>query len=145
MIALDTTVLVEAEVADSPRNAAALAFLRERIASSDGRRAFALAPQVLTEFIHVVTDPKRFERPLTMEAALDRSEFWWSAREVERVHPGHEAAVLFFRWMRTHRLGRKRILDTYMAATYAAAGIFRVATGNGRDFSVFDGIQVVAF
>jgi predicted nucleic acid-binding protein len=143
MIGLDTTMLVEAEVADSPRNAAATAFIRKSIEEADSRLVFALAPQVLTEFIHVVTDSKRFVRPLTMEAAIDRAEFWWSSREVERVHPGREAAVQFFRWMRKHRLGRKRILDTYLAATYAAAGIRLIASGNGRDFTIFDGIQTI--
>jgi len=32
----------------------------------------ALAPQVLTEFVHGVTDPRRFAFPLSMEVALER-------------------------------------------------------------------------
>ena len=30
---------------------------------------FALAPQSLAEFVHTVTDPRRFQVPLTMETA----------------------------------------------------------------------------
>lgn len=136
MIALDTTVLVEAEVADSAGHDAALAFLRKHLADSKGR-AFALAPQVLTEFIHVVSDPKRFVRPLSVPEAVKRAEYWWSAREVGRITAGPEATALFLKWMSAHNLGRKRVLDTYLAATYSAAGIRRLASSNGRDFSVF--------
>jgi hypothetical protein len=31
----------------------------------------AIAPQVLAEFIHVVTDPPRFTQPLDMNSARD--------------------------------------------------------------------------
>jgi hypothetical protein len=32
----------------------------------------AIAPQVLTEFVHVVTDARRFQQPFSMETALGR-------------------------------------------------------------------------
>ncbi len=143
MIALDTTLLVEAEVIDSPGHEAAWAFIASRMEDARGR-PFALAPQVLTEFIHVVSDPKRFAHPLTVDQAVDRAEFWWSAREVERILPGAEATALFLRWMREYGLGRKRILDTYLAATYAAAGIRSLATSNSRDFSAFGIFELLA-
>jgi predicted nucleic acid-binding protein len=142
IIALDTTVLVEAEVSDSPSHEAALALIASRPAEADSR-PFAIAPQVLTEFIHVVSDPKRFARPLSVRAAIDRAEFWWSAREVQRIVPTLEATALFFRWMRLQNLRRKRILDTYLAATYAAAGIRRLATSYGRDFTAFDAFEII--
>jgi len=42
----------------------------------------------------------------------------------------------FFAWMRQHRLGRKRILDTMLAATFREAGIVFIFTTNSRDFTV---------
>lgn len=142
MIALDTTVLVQAEVADSPGHDAALALIASRVGEADVR-PFALAPQVLTEFIHVVSDPKRFMNPLSIDRALERAEFWWTAREVQRILPGPEATALFFRWMHQYGLGRKRILDTHLAATYAAAGIGRLATSNDRDFTAFGVFEIL--
>jgi hypothetical protein len=38
---------------------------------------------VLADFVHVVTDPKRFTQPLTMESALERAEIWWESPEVD--------------------------------------------------------------
>jgi predicted nucleic acid-binding protein len=39
----------------------------------------ALAPQVLAEFVHVVTDPARFARPLDVASAINRTQAWWTA------------------------------------------------------------------
>jgi hypothetical protein len=55
-----------------------------------GKVRLALAPQVLMEFAHVVTDPRRFSRPLEMSEALVRADMWWRAREVVQVFPGPE-------------------------------------------------------
>ncbi len=40
----------------------------------DSGHTFALAPQTLAEFIHVVTDAKRLPVPLVMTEALERAE-----------------------------------------------------------------------
>ena len=69
MVGLDTSVLVHLEIKESPEHSRAHDWLRREIL--DGDETIALTPQVLTEFIHVVTDPKRFERPLSMQQAID--------------------------------------------------------------------------
>ena len=115
MIGLDTTFLVHLEIREAEAHGAAMEVLRRDILGHD--REAGLAPQVLAEFVHVVTDPRRFERPLSMAQALARASFWWSAVEVERVFPDEQAVRCFLVWMREHRLGRKRLLDTLLAAT----------------------------
>jgi len=40
--------------------------------------------------------------------------------------------------MRRHQLGRKRVLDTLLAATYRAAEVTSLLTLNAADFTVFD-------
>ena len=80
MIGVDTTFLVELEIEESLRHRAAKEFFNKKVIG--GRQQLALAPQVLMEFVHVVTDPKRFERPLQMSQALTRALFFWQAREV---------------------------------------------------------------
>ena len=64
---LDTTFLVEAEVAEHPGHQAAKGRLTRALEEGD---TLALAPQVTMEFLHIVTDPKRFTRPLTNSCAL---------------------------------------------------------------------------
>ncbi|WP_455383523.1 type II toxin-antitoxin system VapC family toxin [Salinispira pacifica] len=136
MIGIDTSFLVAFEIGSHPENSAARS-LAKRYSSE----SFGLAPQVLAEFIHVVTDPKRFERPLSFEAALDRADRWWNASEIIRIFPTNDAVELFALWMREFNLGRKRILDTMLAATYKAAGISIIASTNARDFARFPGVH----
>jgi predicted nucleic acid-binding protein len=47
----------------------------------------ALAPQVLAEFIHVLTDERRFAVPLSVEAAFQPASIWWRAEEVLPILP----------------------------------------------------------
>ena len=60
---IDTGFLVAVEVVEHPRHAPAQAKIASLVSAGD---EFALAPQVLAEFIHVVTDPRRFSQPLNM-------------------------------------------------------------------------------
>ncbi|HWL93598.1 MAG TPA: PIN domain-containing protein [Phycisphaerae bacterium] len=141
MVGIDTTVLVHLEILESAEHLRAHEWLRSEILN--GEEQIALVPQVLLEFIHVVTDSKRFQTPLTMDEALARARFWWNAVEVRHVYPTSESSVLFFDWMAKHGLGRKRLLDTFLAATLWTAGVRRIASGNVRDFSLFAGFEVV--
>jgi predicted nucleic acid-binding protein len=71
-------------VVEHIKHAAARGTLARLIAAGD---FLGLAPQVLAEFIHIVTDSRRFTRPLDMAAARQLVEQWWTAREVVRVFP----------------------------------------------------------
>jgi predicted nucleic acid-binding protein len=131
---LDTGFLVAAEVLEHPENSAARDTLARLLAAGD---QIAIAPQVLAEFIHVVTDPRRFTQPLDMTAARQLAEQWWTAREVLRVSPDDGATRQFLTWLQQFALGRKRLLDTLLAATYLQAGVQSLLTTNPADFNVF--------
>lgn len=136
----DTSFLVAAEVSGHRENVASRARLTALRHAGDD---FAMAPQVLAEFVHVVTDANRFAQPLSAADALTRAEMWWMAAEVKQVVPDAATLTAFFGWMRNYQLGRKRILDTLLAATYQVAGIGSVLTTNARDFAVFGHFQIV--
>jgi predicted nucleic acid-binding protein len=131
---LDTGFLVAAEVTEHADYTAARATLARLISAGD---LIAIAPQVLAEFIHIVTDPRRFTQPLDMAAARQLGEQWWTAAEVVRVFPDDAATRQFLTWLGQYSLGRKRLLDTLLAATYRQAGIQSLLTTNPGDFGVF--------
>ena len=137
---IDTGFLVAAEVAEHPSHAAARTKLAELIASGD---TLAIAPQIVAEFLHVVTDPKRFGSPLDMPAAIGLAEQWWTARDVVPVFPNDLAMRQQLAWMRQYFLGRKRLLDTLLAATYWQAGVSSLLTTNPKDFTIFGCFQCV--
>jgi len=140
MIGADTTFLVQLELIELAAHRSAHELLQRQILQPEV--PLALAPQVLAEFIHVITDPRRFQKPLTADEALSKARFWWNAAEVQRVFPTHESTTLFLDWMQRHQLGRKRILDTQLAAIFWTAGVRQVLTANPTDFQIF-GFQLL--
>jgi predicted nucleic acid-binding protein len=141
MIGIDANFLIACELQEHAQHLAVRAILDTLVEAGE---RFALAPQVLAEFLHIVTDGKRLQTPRTMAEALERAELWRLAVDVVMLTPGSDALDLFFRWMSDFRLGRKRVLDTMLAATFATAGVVRVATIDVRDFQVFGVFQLIA-
>jgi len=139
-VAIDTDFLVRLNIAEHPGRPKALIVRDHHLDAGD---RFALTPQVLSEFIHVVTDPRRFERPLSMDTALMRAEKWWNAAEVIHLLPTSEAVTRFLGEMRTLQLGRKRILDTLLATTCLASGVTHLITGNADDYRIFPGLALI--
>lgn len=133
MIGADTSFLVALSVREHPSHAKAWALFETEIRGRDA--SMALAAQALTEFCHVVTDARRFERPMTMPEALELCEGWWGAQEIRPTPVDAEVGLLFLAWMYEFGLGRKNLLDTLLAATYHRAGVSRLATTNWRDFA----------
>jgi predicted nucleic acid-binding protein len=136
LIGLDTSFLVGLTIREHPAHEHCWRLFEEKILGHEA--SAAIAPQVLAEFAHVITDPRRFEQPLDMLEATDICKQWWHAAECRALTPTPEAVNIFLVWMNRYRLGRKRILDTLLAATYHSAGVTRIASTNWRDFSCFD-------
>ncbi len=134
MIGLDTNILVSRVVLDHPSHGQVCKRIDTLLA--EGKR-LALTSGILSEFIHIVTDAKRFRNPLTMTEALEWAEFWSQAEETVMIHPDRKANVQWLRWLQEHRLGRKRLLDTLIAATWHSAGITEIYTLNPSDFKIF--------
>ena len=132
---IDTSFMVAAEVASHPRHAEMAAHLRAMLDAGD---APVLTPIVLGEFVHIATDPRRFAKPLPVPEALRIAREWWEASETEQAHTDPDGLRTFFDWMTRHRLGRKRILDTMLAATLHESGVTSLLTLNPDDFRIFD-------
>jgi predicted nucleic acid-binding protein len=139
VIGIDTSFLVAFEIREHSRHEAA-----RELAHARQEEGFAICTQIPAEFLHVVTDPRRFERPLPMEDAIARIKRWWHAREVRVVPTGDIVGSRFLELLRVHHLGRKQLLDALLAATYLEAGVHIIATVNAGDYARFEGMGTVA-
>jgi len=141
MLSLDTDVLVAWAMEGAEHHRKVRILVEGELARRAGR--VVLVERVIQEFLHVVTDAKRFERPFSMPQALDYADDVLGMSDV--VCLGSKPVVVrrTVELMRSLRLGRKRILDTGLAATLEASGVQRLATFNGADFAIFDFIEVV--
>src|SRR5215210_2296341 len=128
-------------MAGTPLHGAIRRLLGAEIRDRGGQ--LALTPQVIQEFLHVSTDPRRFERPLSTAEALRICRSLTEAKEILWVVPTREVLPRTLDLLETLKLGRKRILDTALAATLECAGVHRLATLNARDFEVFSFLELV--
>jgi predicted nucleic acid-binding protein len=139
---IDTDFLVAVEIRNHPFHPQADTLLNRLL---DDGHELALAPQTLAEYIHVVTDARRMPQPLSMAEAITRAEHWWQATEVVRVFPDPRSVADFLQWLRIHRLGRKRLLDTLLAAALRNAGIRRIITNNHADYRIFGCFELIGY
>ncbi len=109
---IDTSVLVATELVSHSRHTVSRQMLTRVRHNGD---QFALAPQVLAEFVHIVTDSRRCTNPLDTATALQRAETLWNATEVVQLYPTGPVTDQFFAWMKQYQLGRKRLLDTLLS------------------------------
>jgi predicted nucleic acid-binding protein len=141
MTGLDCNILVQLALADHPGNTTAVAAVQAE--AQQGRR-LVFPSLVATEFLHVVTDERRFSPPLSMTGALHWIEGFLANPTVTLLEPSASSFQQTLVWMRQFKLGRKRILDTHLAAILHSAGVRRLITSNPKDFSVFGVFETIA-
>lgn len=140
MTGLDCNILVQLALADHPVNPATVVAVQSETARGN---KLVFPPQVVTEFLHVSTDPRRFDPPLTMTEALDWIEDFMRNPTVSLLLPTDASLKQTLTWMRQLNLGRKRILDTELAAILHTGGVRRLLTSNSADFTVFNVFDIV--
>lgn len=73
-----------------------------------------------------------------MADAMVFADFWSRAAEVTLLPQSAGTSATWIDWLQRHRLGRKRLLNTLIAATWHTASITVVYTLNPADFEIFD-------
>ena len=138
---LDCNILVQLAFADHPLNPQTTAKVRAEAAAGE---KLVFPPLVATEFLHVVTDPRRFAPPLSMTEASDWLNEFIANPSVALIHSTGETLTDTLALLRRHHLGRKRILDTHLAAILQTNGVPRLLTSNPGDFTIFSGLEVIS-
>ena len=139
MTGLDCNILVQLALKDHPANAGTIAAVHAEV--QNGNR-LVFPALIIDEFLHVITDERRFRPPLTMVEALDWVENFLSNPAAGVLETKNESMNQTLRWIRQFNLGRKRILDTHLAAIYHTAGVRRLLTSNPADFTVFGVFEI---
>jgi predicted nucleic acid-binding protein len=140
VLGIDTDVLVSWMMIGANRHKAVRALVARETQKAN---SIGITPQVIFEFIHICTDPRRFEHPLEMNEATAVCTELWNATEVVQVLPEPTIVYETLDLLDRLNLGRKRILDTALAVTLKQAGINRLATLNKKDFEVFPFLEII--
>jgi predicted nucleic acid-binding protein len=135
-IGVDTNVLVYAHMPAMPEHATVRARLHALLRSDDVE--LCTSSLVLHELVHVITDARRFDPPVSMPEALATARLYVGRRNVECL-PVHEDAIRrALDLLEEHGLGRKRVADTLFAATLLTHGVTHLLTCNVSDYALFD-------
>lgn len=143
MIGIDTTFLIDLEIIDSPRHEGALKLFEK--CRKEKHSVLAIFNQTFLEFQHVITDSRRFNSPLSMEQAIERTWFWVDQERIKIIYPSENSLKRALLWTNMYKLGRKRIQDTHMAAAFAEAGVTELWTANPSDFEIFETFDLVDY
>ena len=133
-ILLDTNILVHAHNRASPYQKRAADVIRKAV---QGEIESYIAPQILYEFFAVVTNPKRVERPLPSDEAVDICLDLWECRKIEKVNPTPMAPKKVFNLIKELKLSKGGIFDCLLAVTAKENDVETIYTENIDDFKAY--------
>jgi predicted nucleic acid-binding protein len=139
VILLDTNILVHASAAQSPRHAKSKE-LRDQAVT--GEFEACIAAQVLTEFYAVVTDPRRFQPPLTPSQAQRELRAYLSS-SLKLILPKETTLTRMLNLLASRSVRSGKIFDLFLVATMLDNGVRRIYTENIDDFKTIDEIEAV--
>jgi uncharacterized protein len=139
LIALDTNILVYAHREEFPEHDRALLWLRH-VATRD--TPWALPVFSLGEFIRVVTHPRIFDPPSSLDDALAALEALTGSSALRILSPSGRYPGLLAEAVRVGRAVGNVAFDAQIAAVCREHGVSHLLTRD-RDFSRFPWIRII--
>ncbi len=136
MILFDVNVLVYAFRQDAASHDAYREWLEGCVGSD---QPFGLAGSVLAGFLRVVTHPKVFNQPSTLDIALRFVEELRGQPNCVAIEPGGRHWEIFARLCRASNAKGNLVPDAYLAALAIESGSEWITTD--RDYSRFAGLR----
>jgi uncharacterized protein len=139
VIAIDTNVLVYAHRQDSPFHEAASRRLREL---AEGIAPWALPWPCLHEFYSVVTHPRIYSPPSTIDQAIDQIAAWLESPSSVGISEGPAYWPALTSLATEGKIGGPAVHDARIAALCLASGVRELWSAD-RDFSRFPRLRTV--
>ena len=139
MRAIDTNVLVFAEITTSDHHASARMLIEEL---AEGAAPWAIPWPCVYEFLRVVTHPRVFHPPVPMERALSDLRQVLASPSLRLLHETPRHQEVMEEVIRISGVSGNLVHDAHIAALCLEHGVTELVTGD-RDFARFPGLQVV--
>lgn len=141
-VAFDTNILIYAHCSDFPEHLPSLSTIERSLRAPDTR--VNLTVGILHEFLHIITDARRFKSPPAMSTAVQMVRGYYGRTNVRILDTSESDLLNALTLVTDHNLGRKRLADTILASTLRRHGVRAFYTRNVRDFGHFDFLDCVA-
>ncbi len=132
MILVDANILLYAEDALHPYNERARKWWDGQLSGSD---PVCLCWPVLSAFVRISTNPRVFERPLSLEKAISRVQSWLDQPCTRIVRPTERHWTVFRQMLSEGQATANLVPDAHLAALCIEHGCTLASTD--RDFSRF--------
>jgi toxin-antitoxin system PIN domain toxin len=139
MQAIDTNILIHAEVASSQRHGPALEVLR---GLAEGAVPWAIPWPCIYEFLRVVTHPRVFHPPVPLDIALEDLQKVLASPSLFLLAETGRHASLLDQVLRQAAATGNLIHDAHIVALCLEHGVSELITGD-RDLSRFEGLKIV--
>ena len=139
MRALDTNVLVFAEITSSPFHDRAVAVLKE---AAEGIAPWALPWPCVYEFLRVVTHPRVYHPPVPLERARSDLRRILDSPSLRLLAETERHREILDRVVEASGATGNLVHDAHIAALCLEHGVSQPVTGD-RDFLRFPGLRVV--
>ena len=136
MLLLDVNVLVYAHREDAPNHQAYRSWLEGII---NGDEAYGMADLALSGFLRVVTHPRVFSPPSSMDAAFAFANQVREQPNCVSIAPGQRHWEIFAGLCESAAVKGNLVADAYFAALAIESGSEWITTD--RDYSRFTGLQ----
>ena len=139
MRAIDTNVLVYAEVTSSQHHGRAMEILREL---AEGPRPWAIPWPCVYEYLRVVTHPRVFHPPVPVARALADLDRILASPSVRLLSETARHAEIMGTLLGEGGASGNLVQDAHIAALCLEHGVSELLTGD-RDFARFPGLRLV--
>jgi uncharacterized protein len=136
VILVDANLLVYAHVESMPQHQAAVSWLDQKL---NGTAIVALPWQSLLSFARLVTNPRLFERPLSVATSWQQIESWLNCPVVRIPNPGDRYREILARLMGSSVDRSNLIPDAQLAALAIENGF--ILCSSDRDFARFSELR----
>ena len=136
MMLPDVNILVHAFRTDTPDHGKCKEWLDRTV---NGEAIFAMAPLVLSGMVRIVTHPKIFANPSSLDESLEFCEILLSQPNCALVRPGEGHWKIFSRLCREAVAKGNLVPDAWLAAMAIESGCEWVTLD--RDFARFSGLK----
>ncbi len=140
MIAVDTNIVVYAHREDLPQYKRALRWLT---ALAEGKEPWALPVFSFGEFLRVVTHPRIFDPPSTLETALNALDGLLESPTLQVLSPGPAYPELFAESVRAADARGNLVFDAQIVAVCLEHGVSQLLT-HDRDLARFPEIETLS-
>jgi hypothetical protein len=139
VIAVDTNILVYAHREELPQHAVA----RDRVtALAEGDAPWAIPVLCLGEFVRVVTHPRLFDPPHSIDEACGALDRLLASPSVRILSPGDRFWLLLAEAVRDAAATGNLVFDAQVAAVCRESGVSTLLTED-RDFDRFSALRTV--